>query len=176
MEIVIIVIAIVFSIWSEVNKAKKEKELDFDFSELSSIEDFVKKDNNSDLAEVAYTPPSNDFANAGRGRKKKKKSQRLSEKSRDDAKSAFERTNHDRVESRKDVNYDELPALTDGSAHDAECLFPDTNPATQPQPSGIDFKINRSNLVQAFIMSEVLKRYDINRIYERIPGVRKDTD
>ena len=36
------------------------------------------------------------------------------------------------------------------------------------------FKLSRQDLLKTFVLSEVLQRYNINRIYERIPGIRSE--
>jgi hypothetical protein len=36
------------------------------------------------------------------------------------------------------------------------------------------FKLSRNEVLNAFVLSEVMTRYDLNRIYSRIPAVRKD--
>ena len=40
---------------------------------------------------------------------------------------------------------------------------------TQMDPAHISF--DRESVIKAFVMSEVLQRYDIQRIYARIPGI-----
>ncbi|MFZ5950043.1 MAG: hypothetical protein ACOYXC_05035 [Candidatus Rifleibacteriota bacterium] len=176
MEFVIIVIAIVYSVWSEIQKQKEEKNLDFDFSDLSSVDDFLKK-----------SPDQK----AGQADKPGNKTRKKSEKKGASPSSIEEHgelqlpenfklpapLNHD-MTSRPEVNYDELNSLTgvDRNQTLADKLKNSSLPTTRNQapPQSINLGFSREKLIQAFIMSEVMTRYDINRIYERVPGVSND--
>lgn len=160
MELVIIVLAIIFSIWSEVNKKKKEKDLDFDFSDLSSIEDFVK-------GKSSPSPGSSGMhaSNAGMmgptALEKQEKKQKRSRKKRKKRKEEV------------DTGSLELPPLKPEETHVPSSF------AGKASFSGSDdnnFSFNRKTLIQAFILSEAMNRYDINRIYERVPDVRRDDE
>ena len=54
MELLVIILVLVYSVWSEVNKTKKEENVDIDFSELSSLDDFFK-DTGSPAAKSSNT-------------------------------------------------------------------------------------------------------------------------
>lgn len=175
MELVLVIIAIVYSIWSEVNKKKEEKNLDFDFSELSSIDDFLKKEKKEPSSD--YVPLSEQSS------RQEKKSRRHPQKSqRSDLAPAEQSGFSDSLPPAplpmgNPSRYDDLPspASSSSSRHNvapglAAQLF------TSEPSREYDVKIDRNSLIKAFIVSEVMTRYDINRIYERIPGVRKDDE
>lgn len=200
MDWLIIIIAIVYSIWSEVNKKKEEENIDFDFSDLSSIEDFIKKDNpkarpvapatadNSPLSQSSHQERINK-------RQMQKKSGRSTFGDPDNASELQssidlpdhlklpELVNYDRKEVKKPVNYDQSDSMT------GVCTSQTLSAKLEQQraqvaflegqtqaPAPLNVTMNRNNLIQAFIISEVMTRYDINRIYERVPGVRKDDE
>ncbi|MGM0599655.1 MAG: hypothetical protein ACQETH_07520 [Candidatus Rifleibacteriota bacterium] len=161
MELVIIVLAIIFSIWSEVNKKKKEKDLDFDFSDLSNIEDFVK-------GKSGPTPGSSGMhaSNAGlMGQTTLEKKERKQKKSRKKQKK--------RKKEEIDTSSLEFPPLEDNAS-----LLPASSKRSSSFSDADDnnFAFNRKTLIQAFILSEAMHRYDIDRIYERVPDVRQDDE
>ncbi|MEW6709196.1 MAG: hypothetical protein AB1403_05170 [Candidatus Riflebacteria bacterium] len=178
MEFVLIVIAIVYSVWSEIQKQKEEKNLDFDFSDLSSVDDFLKKSPDQKAGQV------NKAGNKTRKKSEKKASSPPSIQDHGELKVPEnlrlpEPINHDQT-SRPEVNYDDLKPVTgiDRNQTLAEKLKTAPLPpiSGQTQPQSINLGFNREKLIQAFIMSEVMTRYDINRIYERIPGVNNDNN
>ena len=70
----------------------------------------------------------------------------------------------------EEVNYDNLGSLEGGNGS-----FNLGEPAQGlPQQERPKVTIGREDLLKSFIMSEVLQRYDINRIYSRIPSIKKD--
>ncbi len=83
--------------------------------------------------------------------------------------------NHDKQPARQDVNYDKLPSQSqEGSFKPG--LDSDGWPTVATKKAAVDISFNRQSLIKAFVLSEVLHRYDINSIYERIPGVRRDEE
>lgn len=68
------------------------------------------------------------------------------------------------------VNYDSLGSLEGGtgSFHLGE------SEPTVVQYEAPKIKIGREELLKSFIISEVMQKYDINRIYSRIPSIKSD--
>ena len=68
------------------------------------------------------------------------------------------------------VNYDNLGSLEGGTG---------SFNLGEPEPSVVEIqptkiKIGREELLKSFIISEVMQKYDINRIYSRIPSIKSD--
>ncbi len=175
MEFVLVIIAIVYSIWSEINKQKQEKNVDFDFSELSSIDDFLKKQNDTDSLEpmpVSQMPSRQDRKNR---RHQKKPAQNWHSP---DQQSGFIKTDPELSISesgRREQEIAQTMSSESSSGQHADSSFSDQF-IRIPEQASSGLKLDRNNLLKAFIMSEVMTRYDINRIYERVPGVRQDEE
>jgi len=176
-ELVLVIIAIVYSIWSEVNKQKQEKNVDFDFSELASIDDFLKKQNEAEALEplpVSQLPTRQERKN----RRQQKKSEPNQNWHSPDHSSGMMHTESQSLMSeqgRREQETGSTLASDSSTGRPAGSSF--INPFIRPtEQQDLDLKLDRSNLVKAFIMSEVMTRYDINRIYERVPGVRQDEE
>jgi cytochrome c biogenesis protein ResB len=107
MELLVIVLVLVYSVWSEVNKAKKDENVDIDFSELSSLDDFFKN-TGSQPAQKVSTPS---------GASKKP---------------AQQRSKKQPAAKRDAVNYDDLPGLTGQVNRDRSLQVWSTMIATQP--------------------------------------------
>lgn len=79
---------------------------------------------------------------------------------------------------RADVNYDELPTLTGKTNYEDHQPDPRAATAAQVYNSAASFSkrfsVNRDDLLKSFILAEVLQPYNINRIYDRIPGIKHD--
>ncbi len=214
MEVVIIVLALVYSVWSEIQK-KKEEDTNIDFTELTTLDDFFK---NSDKPadQNAYLEGLTSGSKPKRKAKKKERTAAPEKSAAVVARETFQpsaEVNYDNLPSlesagyeaaagRKEVNYDELPSLTgssyEASAKDYESGNFDNLPAvsgrtnyedgsagklpTTPRsgyfpeevPQAPHFAISRDDLLKTVILSEVLQRYNINRIYDRIPGIKSD--
>jgi hypothetical protein len=69
-----------------------------------------------------------------------------------------------------DVNFDSLPSLEGGTGS----FNLTSEPIAKYSRDDTQINFGREDLVKSFIMSEVLQRYDINRIYSRIPSVKSD--
>lgn len=70
----------------------------------------------------------------------------------------------------EEVNFDNFSSLEGGTG--SFNLGEPEPVAAYTQETKI--KIGREDLLKSFIMSEVLQRYDINRIYSRIPPIKED--
>lgn len=216
MEIVIIILAVVYSVWSEIQK-KKDEDANIDFNDLTTLDDFFK---NSDKPadQQAYLEG---LTSGNKPKRKAKKKDRPAATEKPVAAVAREtfmppaEVNYDNLPSlesagyeaapaRKEVNYDELPSLTgrsyEASAKDYESGNYDNLPAVsgrtnyeeagkgatssagqagrvelfRDEPQMSHFAISRDDLLKTVILSEVLQRYNINRIYDRIPGIKSD--
>lgn len=216
MEVVIVILALIYSVWSEIQKKKQEEDANIDFSELTTLDDFFKTPGGAgQTADIDNT--------AKRAREKRAKKKKSSSPAYEKPLSAAitpmparGEVNYDQLPSleskgyesafgRVEVNYDELPALT-GRSYEAGAGRAEVNYDDMPTVSGrtnyedeipearasamvksevsIDqaearrhhdgFKLSRQDLLKTFVLSEVLQRYDINRIYERIPGIRSE--
>mgnify|MGYP000911253462 FL=1 len=217
MEVVIVILALIYSVWSEIQKKKQEEDANIDFSELTTLDDFFKTPGGG----AGQTADIDNTAKRAREKraKKKKSSGSAYEKPLSAAITpmpARGEVNYDQMPSleskgyessfgRVEVNYDELPALV-GRNYEAEAGRAEVNYDAMPTLSGRTnyedeipdarvsfmaksgastdqneprlhhdgFKLSRQDLLKSFVLSEVLQRYDINRIYERIPGIRSE--
>lgn len=73
----------------------------------------------------------------------------------------------------EDVNYDNLDVLTggEGSFNLGSQNVLASMPNVQEAPK---ITLTQQDILKSFIMSEVLQKYDINRIYSRIPQIKSD--
>lgn len=172
MEIVIIVLAVVFSIWSEINKKKQEEDVDLDFSELTSLDDFFKKSS----ASAASSPKTL------KGSKRSRNNSESKSINYDELPSLTGKS-YDQEPARPDVNYDALPSLSGQINFEEKIENEGLAAATAVPESAIvaarsheagRFTIDRNDLLKSFVMAEVLQRYNISRIYDRIPGIKSD--
>ncbi len=217
MEVVIVILALVYSVWSEIQKKKQEEDANIDFSELTTLDDFFQTPGGGagQAADIDNT--------AKRAREKRAKKKKSSTPAYGKPLSAAitpmpgrGEVNYDQMPSleskgyessfgRVEVNYDELPALT-GRNYETQAGRAEVNYDELPTVSGRTnyedeipdarvsfmaksgastdqneprlhhdgFKLSRQDLLKTFVLSEVLQRYNINRIYERIPGIRSE--
>ena len=153
MEFLIVVIIIIASVYSEMNKQKKENG-DIDLSDLMSIDDFsVSKPKKYSSVPTPVTPMP--------AKKRKKISKSKKDTSTppmpedlpviDHAPDTFEKGLEGKPEAK--LNCD--------------------NKLTQ-KSTKVDMRLSREQLIKSFIFSEILQRHDINRIYDRIPSIRED--
>lgn len=218
MEVVIVILALIYSVWSEIQKKKQEEDANIDFSELTTLDDFFKTPGGG----AGQTADIDNTAKRAREKRAKKKKQPASAyeqpvaEARLSAMPARGEVNYDQMPSleskgyessfgRVEVNYDELPALTGrnyetqpGRAEvnydelptvsgrtNYEDEIPDARVSFMAKPGASadqndprlhhdGFKLSRQDLLKTFVLSEVLQRYNINRIYERIPGIRSE--
>ena len=215
MEIVIVILALVYSVWSEIQKKKQEEDVNINF-ELTSLDDFFNKPGASGSSGDGAYRPGQKKAN-----KKREKAAPVNFDNRPGLTSrpenikarnemgvegmptmesrSFQQStesaavNYDNLPGltsrggRKDsprveVNYDDLPALTGRTNYEddvADGALKNTDSAqctshAQVQPVSGRFSLTREDLVKTIVMTEVLQRYNINRIYDRIPGNRSE--
>ncbi len=211
MEVVIIILALVYSVWSELQKKKQEEDVNIDFSELTTLDDFFKKPADGSSESGGYKhgkkpkkpkkqANSGDFQTAAglspRGAQKAQvnydEMPSLESKGYD---SSFGRVevNYDELPTltgrnsesqptRAEVNYDELPTLTGRTNyednHEDEKSLAAAAVVEQAHSPGLSFSnrftISREDLLKTVVLTEVLQRYNINRIYDRIPGLNSD--
>lgn len=176
MELLVIVLVLAYSIWSEVSKTKEEDKVDIDFSELASLDDFFNDSGTSTpLVKQKYA----------RG-----KQPRQPQKPRREA------ANHGRNGQPAGINYDELPQLTGVVNYDrmgnaskplseealgekARQMFALNKSESrneQEEAALPHISFNRESIIKAFVMSEVLQRYNLERIYSRIPNINQEQD
>lgn len=190
MELLVIVLVLAYSIWSEISKKTQESDVDIDFSELSSLDDFFKDSGGS----VASTPKKQTKAASSRGKKPRKKARPSSSINYDDQPALTGVVNYDRVETTKRGNYDELPQLTGvvnydrgeyGNEAEADLHFSSQKDQQQSfgqrdrtaqRENAPQISFDRESIIKAFVMSEVLQRYDLERIYSRIPGINQQQE
>ena len=187
-ELLVIVLVLVYSVWSEVNKKKQEENVDIDFSELASLDDFFKDSGTT----TAKKPVK---AASPKAKQKYKAKQAASQPTNYDDYSALTgQVNYERRPEIAKNNYDELPQLTGVTNYDR---MSHTESAAGDQLSEEDRKMfelgrkeqpartsvaapqisfDRESVIKAFVMSEVLQRYDLERIYSRIPGINQPQD
>lgn len=214
MEVVIVILALVYSVWSEIQKKKQEEDANIDFSELTTLDDFFKTPGGA-----GQTADIDNTAKRAREKRAKKKKQSNPSSSAEASilpMPARGEANYDQMPSLEskgyessfgpvEVNYDELPTLT-GRNSETQVGRAEVNYDAMPTVSGrtnyedevpearasamvqseasVDqaearrhhdgHKLSRQDLLKTFVFSEVLQRYNINRIYDRIPGIRSE--
>lgn len=179
-DLLILIIIVLVSIFS--NSKKKETET------ASSSEALPPSLNDIFDAVGIKAPPSsgmNSFSDAVsasnsvqsveemRLRKKKLKKQMAEKKKAEKAaKEAENMTAPSKHQDHNcdDVNYDKLGSLTGGFGSFGLA----SESATETEKEQIS--MTREDLLKSFVMSEVLQRYDLNRIYSRIPSVNSNND
>ncbi len=196
MEVVIVILALIYSVWSEIQKKKQEEDANIDFSELTTLDDFFKTPGGG----AGQTADIDNTAKRAREKRAKKKKQPAPAYEQPVAEARLSampvrgEVNYDQLPSleskgyesafgRVEVNYDELPAVSGRTNYEDEIPEARASLPVQSEAS-IDqaearrhhdgFKLSRQDLLKTFVLSEVLQRYNINRIYERIPGIRSE--
>lgn len=189
-ELLVIVLVLVYSVWSEVNKKKQEENVDIDFSELASLDDFFK-----DSGTTTATKHPVKAASPKAKQKYKAKKAASQPTNYDDYSALNGQVNYERRPEIARNNYDELPQLTgtvnydrmsssenaagDQLSEEDRKMF-ELGHTEQPKHQGaahpIKISFDRNSVIKAFVMSEVLQRYDIERIYARIPGINQPQD
>ncbi len=190
MELLVIILVLVYSVWSEVNKKKQEENVDIDFSELASLDDFFKDSPSSPSQKTAGKPPA-------AKKQPKPRSQRIADAApnRGDYAVLTGRVNYERGDEKPLTNYDELPQLSgvvnyerqardesapgDQLSEEARKMFElgrQEQPAKSPVAPPPKINFDRESIIKAFVMSEVLQRYDLERIYSRIPGINQQQE
>ncbi len=187
-ELLVIVLVLVYSVWSEVNKKKQEENVDIDFSELASLDDFFTDSGTTTAKQPVKTA-------SPKAKQKYKAKQAASQPTNYDDYSALTgQVNYERRPEIVKNNYDELPQLTgvtnydrisrentagDQLSEEDRKMFELGRPEQQKHQGAdhpIKISFDRDSVIKAFVMSEVLQRYDIERIYARIPGINQPQD
>lgn len=159
MEYLIVVIFIIASIYSEVNKKKNEDE-SIDIDDLMSLDNFTS----SSSHKTSYVPPLPKPNKSRRKILKKKGRQPPSPSPKleileglpaiDDAPETFGKNLEGSRE--KEMNW-------------ANVLKSNITPDTK-----LNMNMSQDEIVKAFVFSELMQRYNINRIYDRIPGINEE--
>ncbi len=213
MEIVIVILALVYSVWSEIQKKKQEEDINIDFPEVTSLDDFFKSSSaslgTSSSGNAAYRPGKKKRKNVAASHDKKSRfasdtagiqpqgradglslpeARRPSDESTsvnyDNMPGLTSRGNRDDT-PKAEVNYDELPSLSgltnyEDSVADVGVSLTETSAghhgygSAHDRPAAGRFTLSREDLLKTIVMTEVLQRYNINRIYDRIPGPRPE--
>jgi len=211
LELILVIAAIVYSIWSEVNKKKEEDNVDINFSELSSLDEFFKPGQKKNAAnksrppkEKASPPPPravNYDAMEGPTRQvnytRVDESRRPEKVNYDKLDGPTRQVNYTKVDEenrRPRVNYDKLESVTRQTNYERDGVedlpssagLPSRRIASEQSYSGDapsdcelplspdDLRFNREELLKVFVMTEVMQRYDLHRIYSRIPSFEKE--
>ncbi len=190
-ELLVIVLVLVYSVWSEVNKKKQEENVDIDFSELSSLDDFFKDSGTT----TAKKPAAKSAASPKPKQKYQTKKAAGQPTNYDDYSALTGQVNYERKPEIVNTNYDELPQLSgavnydrvsreesatgDQLSEEARKMFElgrSEQQVSHDAAHPIKIRFDRDSVIKAFVMSEVLQRYDIERIYARIPGINQPQD
>ncbi len=210
MEIVIVILALVYSVWSEIQKKKQEEDINIDFPEVTSLDDFFKSNpGTSTSGNAAYRPGKKKRKNVAASHDKKTRfasdaagiqpQGRADGLSLSESRRPFDEStsvNYDNMPGltgrgnrndtpKSEVNYDELPSLSgltnyEDSVADVGVSLTETNAghhgygSAHDRPAAGRFTLSREDLLKTIVMTEVLQRYNINRIYDRIPGPRPE--
>jgi len=168
-ECLIFAIIIIASIISNVNKVKSDSlsNAGSDNVNLDDIFNDVMKASNQKLG--SSKPLVTPSLPAAQPRRTSRPASRSANASQAQRQSLITPTTHD-SHNCNDVNYDKLGSLEGGTG---SFNLGNSEPvAARVQETKV--KIGREDLLKSFIMSEVLQRYDINRIYSRIPSIKND--
>lgn len=112
------------------------------------------------------TPPSQPPSQPRRSRGSSNRNASMGQTSRQALTTPTNHSSH----NCEEVNYDNLGSLEGGTgSFNLGELEPVVSYTQETK-----IKIGREDLLKSFIMSEVLQRYDINRIYSRIPPIKTD--
>jgi len=204
-QVVIFLVIVVASIWSEMSKNKSSGNSDAEFGDLTAIDDFFKQQEKSqktsqqrpssggfddDVVSLERTPaPSEPFGTPQKIQPQSGKSKRFEkqEKKRSQGKSRAGLDQRSRalpplpsasshfgnVESDEGACLDEAPSLTGQNNYERGgftiARTASTTSATTRRPAR---RWSRQQLINAIVISELMNRYDVNRVYGRIPDRR----
>jgi len=112
-ELLVIVLVLVYSVWSEVNKKKQEENVDIDFSELASLDDFFK-----DSGTVTAKKPAAKAASLKPKQKFQPKRAVSELVNYDDDSALTGQLNYERRPEVVSNNFDSLPQLTGAVNYD----------------------------------------------------------
>ncbi len=169
MECCVFIIVIIFLIASGAFNGKKNNAIGSggDNVNLDDIFKDVMKNSNQGLgsSKPLVTPPQQ----SSQSRRMSRSASRNANAGQISRQSLTTPTSHE-SHSCEEVNYDKLGSLEGGTG--SFNLGEPEPVVTRVQETKV--KIGREDLLKSFIMSEVLQRYDINRIYSRIPSIKND--
>ena len=169
MECCVFIIVIIFLIASGAFNGKKNNAIGSgDNVNLDDIFKDVMKNSNQGLgsSKPLVTPPQQSSQSRRMSRSASNKNTNAGQISRQSLTTPTSHESH----SCEEVNYDKLGSLEGGTG--SFNLGEPEPVVTRVQETKV--KIGREDLLKSFIMSEVLQRYDINRIYSRIPSIKND--
>ena len=165
-ECIIFAIIIIASIVSNLSKAKNNSSLDSSNVNLDDIfNDIVETTNRNSPSNL---PSSQPMARQMQRKRTKSLPGNANVVSRQSLSKPTVHSDH----NCEEVNYDNLGSLEGGTGSFNLGESEDTNRASYNEQTKIS--IGREDLLKSFVMSEVLQRYDINRIYSRIPSIKSD--
>lgn len=172
-ECFIFAIIIIASIVSNLSKVKSNSDDSSNVNLDDIFNDIVKtsRDSSGSLpsSQRASFPPSNQpVAKQFQRKRTKSLPGNVNTVSRQSMSSPTIHTDH----NCEEVNYDNLGSLEGGTG--SFNLGVPEEPARTSYREQTKISIGREDLLKSFVMSEVLQRYDINRIYSRIPSVKSD--
>lgn len=195
-DFLIIIVFIVIAVATSGKKGKVHEEVDLDFQDLASLDDFFKSKAPGRSRASATAPRASKSSpppikrSAQFNPPPKKEAARLSHRSADDtfhksdkAKSSFADATVRQVERpslisqhydrEQDINA-RAAAAEAGLAYAQEQVDASAREDFYSLTSKSMFSLKREDLVKSFILSEVMTRYNLNRIYDRIPDFKDD--
>ena len=172
MEGCIFFIVIIFLIATSASNSKKNNSVgsDSDNVNLDDIfNDVMKVANQKTGSSRPLVTPAQQSSQSSQSRRNDRSSSRKTNLVQVSKQSLTTPTNHG-SHICEEVNYDNFSSLEGGTG---------SFNLGEPEPvvtytEETKIKIGREDLLKSFIMSEVLQRYDINRIYSRIPPIKND--
>lgn len=188
-DFLIIIIFIVVAVATSGKKDKIKEELDLDFQDLASLDDFFKSKTPGQSKGSPLPLPHTRSSRSPVKRSAqfapsvKKQASRLSHSSGNDtfhksdkAKSSFAAGNVSAIDRPSLIrqHYDREQAHHTAAAYAQEQADVSARADYYSLTSKSEFSLKREDLVKSFILSEVMTRYNLNRIYDRIPDFKDD--
>lgn len=207
-QVIVFLVIVVASIWSEVNKSKSGGKTDAEFGDLTAIDDFFKQQEKARKPEQPRVAPESFDSNAvsleqpqqavsrnvpGMPRKvqsqrepaRKQKKEKKHGRGRDQAgldqsgrqppplPSLSSQSHFGAVDSDEGPCLDEAPTLFGKTSYEqGEISIARTASTTDAVTRKPTRRWSRNQLIDAIVISELMNRYDVNRVYARIPDRR----
>lgn len=201
-QVVIFLVIVVASIWSEVSKNKSSGSTDAEFGDLTAIDDFFKQQEKSRKPDQPQAPVAgfdNDAISLERSfdagsassrrvqpqgepiaRKKKEKKQgkgreraALDQKGRPLPPTPRPSSHFGNVDSDEGPCLDDAPSLFGKPSYEREGTGIARSASTTDMSSRKPVRRwSRQQLISSIIISELMNRYDVNRVFARIPDRR----
>ncbi len=202
-QVVIFLVIVIASVWSEMSKNKSSGSSDAEFGDLTAIDDFFKQQEKAqktpqqrpssggfddDVVSLERTPaPSETFGASQKVQPARQKRFDKKEKKRGQGKGRATLDQSGRplpplppassrfggAGSDEGPCLDEAPALTGQVSYErggfAIARTASTTTVTARRPAR---RWSRRQLIDAIVVSELMNRYDVNRVYGRIPDRR----